>query len=80
MPALMWGRYALAMHPDGDYYCFVDRELRFGTLGHPWEQTLCVFGDQLLAGLEAVFIDLLGLPIRRGGRDVHDARTRSRGQ
>jgi Protein of unknown function (DUF2716) len=70
------GDWTVPFIPDGDYYCFVDRELRFGTLGHPWEQTLCVFGDQLLAGLEAVFIDLLGSPIRRGGRDVRDARSR----
>lgn len=38
--------------PDGDYYIFLTEDLSCGTFGHPWEQTLCVFGEPL--------VDLLG--------------------
>ncbi|MFD0361731.1 DUF2716 domain-containing protein [Nocardia sp. GCM10030253] len=56
--------------PDGDYYIYLTPDFRLGTFGHPWEYTLCVFGDQLLAEVEAQITDLLGAPIRRGGRSV----------
>lgn len=34
--------------PDGDYYAFVTDDLREGTFGHPWEPSLCVFGERLV--------------------------------
>ena len=52
-------------YPDGDYYLYVTGDLRLGTFGHPWEQTLCVFGAALLAEVEAEITDLLGPPLRR---------------
>ncbi|MFE1873477.1 DUF2716 domain-containing protein [Streptomyces sp. NPDC059496] len=54
-----------SVYPDGDYYLYLDPELRFGTLGHPWEHTLCVFGAPLLAEAEAELTVLLGEPVRR---------------
>ena len=30
--------------PDGDYHALITQDLEQGTFGHPWEQTLCVFG------------------------------------
>ncbi|MFJ9811261.1 DUF2716 domain-containing protein [Streptomyces sp. NPDC101158] len=54
--------------PDGDYYLNVHPELRFGTFGHPWEHTLCVWGEDLLAAVEGQFIALLGAPLRRRDR------------
>lgn len=33
------------LFPNGDYTIFVGRDYAFGILGHPWEQSLCVFGD-----------------------------------
>jgi hypothetical protein len=38
--------------PDGDYYIFLAENFGFGLFGHPWEQTLCVFGQDLLTVLE----------------------------
>lgn len=32
------------LFPNGDYTIFVGRDHAFGILGHPWEQSLCVFG------------------------------------
>jgi pimeloyl-ACP methyl ester carboxylesterase len=52
-------------YPDGDYYLYVPRDLRFGTFGHPWEHTLCVFGESLVAHVEEALNKLLGPPVRR---------------
>ncbi len=38
--------------PDGDYYFHVATDLAFGILGHPWQQILTVFGDQLIETFE----------------------------
>ena len=72
------GDWTLPFLPDGDYYIFVDPQWRFGTLGHPWEQTLCVFGDELLRVLAPRLVDALGEPVRRGGKAVRPMPRRSR--
>ncbi|KOX35349.1 hypothetical protein ADK67_01220 [Saccharothrix sp. NRRL B-16348] len=53
------------VYPDGDYFLYVTRDLRLGTFGHPWEHTLCVFGESLVAQVEQPLIALLGRPVRR---------------
>lgn len=67
------GDWTVPFLPNGDYYCFVEPQLQFGTLGHPWEETLCVFGARLSEELESGLTELLGLPIRRGGKVVRQA-------
>ncbi|MYW02911.1 DUF2716 domain-containing protein [Streptomyces sp. SID3343] len=57
-------------YPDGDYHLYVTRDIRLGTFGHPWEDSLCVFGDDLLAHVEDRLTALLGTVLRRGGRNV----------
>ncbi|MGW6980836.1 DUF2716 domain-containing protein [Streptomyces sp. NPDC054932] len=52
-------------YPDGDYYLYLDPDLCFGTFGHPWEGTLCVFGAPLAAVVEGELTGLLGEPVRR---------------
>ncbi|MET9884237.1 DUF2716 domain-containing protein [Streptomyces sp. NPDC006430] len=54
-------------YPNGDYYLHVTHDLRLGTFGHPWEQTLTVWGTSLLPAVEAELTDLLGEPVRRRG-------------
>lgn len=59
---LSWPDMRRPIYPDGDYYIFLATDLRFGTFGHPWEETLCLFGDGLLrTGL----VEELGLPLLR---------------
>lgn len=53
------------VYPNGDYYLYVHPDLRFGTFGHPWEQTLSIWGAGLLASVEAELTGLLGEPLRR---------------
>jgi hypothetical protein len=48
----------------------VTADLRFGSFGHPWEESLCVFGADLLAEVEDDLTALLGTVMRRGGRNV----------
>lgn len=60
--------------PDGDYYSFVSRDLCFGTFGHPWETTLCVWGSDLLKAVAARNDGVLTHLYRRDGRPVDPAR------
>jgi hypothetical protein len=53
-----------AVFPDGDYYLYLTRDLRLGTFGHPWEATVCVFGD-LLTRIDAELTAAIGEPVRR---------------
>jgi Protein of unknown function (DUF2716) len=53
--------------PDGDYYFFLSPELRFGTFGHPWEQTFCVFGRELMDVFDDDTVPWLGPVVRRNG-------------
>ncbi|MFB6615147.1 DUF2716 domain-containing protein [Streptomyces sp. NPDC056367] len=55
----------LGTYPDGDYYLHLTHDLRLGTFGHPWEQTLTVWGPALLNAVEGGLTDLLGEPVRR---------------
>ncbi|WP_328863889.1 DUF2716 domain-containing protein [Streptomyces virginiae] len=59
------GQAERTTYPDGDYYLHVTDDLRLGTFGHPWEQTLTVWGPRLLAAVEEELTELLGEPIRR---------------
>ncbi|GIF67931.1 hypothetical protein Ais01nite_59660 [Asanoa ishikariensis] len=51
--------------PDGDYSIYLAEDFRYGTFGHPWEASLCVFGAELLQLIEADLDEVLGPPIRR---------------
>lgn len=52
--------------PDGDYYIFLTEDLDTGTFGHPWEQSLCVFGSRLVDALAPTLEEWLPV-LRRGG-------------
>jgi len=51
----------------GDYFIFLAEDLRFGTFGHPWEHSLCVFGTELLEAVEEDVHELLQRILRRNG-------------
>ena len=63
---MCWPDMRQPVFPDGDYSIFLATDLRLGTFGHPWEETLCVFGQPLL---DSGVVEDLALPIvRRDGR------------
>lgn len=41
-------QWKIPVFPDGDYFIFLSQDFQNGTFGHPWEQTICVFGEKLL--------------------------------
>ena len=65
-----WSQWEIPIYPDGDYYIFLEQNLSFGTFGHPWEHSLCVFGRPLLQLFEPTSVSWLGPVIRRDGRAV----------
>jgi hypothetical protein len=55
--------WRITVAPDGDYYAHMTQDLRWGTFGHPWQQTLTIWGDDLI---ESLGTDLLAwLPRNR---------------
>lgn len=53
--------------PDGDYSIFLSQDFTFGTFGHPWERTLCVFGADLVSAIPSDLIDSLRIKRRGDG-------------
>lgn len=57
------GRWRVEPFPNGDYHIVLTEDLRQGTFGHPWEQTFCVFGRDLVPRLAPSLADWL--PVTR---------------
>lgn len=68
--------WPLSPYPNGDYSIYLAEDCSFGSFGHPWEQTVCVFGEMLLATVAASLDELLGLPVRGEGRATDSASAR----
>ena len=50
-------------YPDGDYYFFVQRDLKWGYLGHPWRREIWLFGAPLIGALSPK-LEELGFPVK----------------
>lgn len=61
--------WRVPVFPNGDYYIFLTDDMANGTFGHPWEQTLCVFGQALLDNVEPALTAWLPVS-RRDGRNL----------
>jgi hypothetical protein len=53
--------------PDGVYTLFLAADARFGIFGHPWEMTVCVFGQELLDAFGPDLPELFRKLVRRDG-------------
>ena len=53
--------------PAGDYSIFLANGSREGLFGHPWESTICVFGDGLLTQVLRNLPRVFGRVLRRDG-------------
>ena len=60
--------WPVSVFPRGDYHLFLAADFSYGTLGHPWERTLCVFGDKLLPAVEKHADGILTNQLRRDGQ------------
>ena len=56
--------------PNGDYYLFLEPNHSFGVLGHPWEKTMCIFGESLLEAIECNRPKVFDRVLRVGGKVV----------
>jgi hypothetical protein len=46
-----FGEWPVPVLPNGDYYIFFKESLVWGVFGHPWEKTMCFWGDDVLTCL-----------------------------
>lgn len=69
-PDVTW---PIEIYPDGDYYIWLAEDFRYGTFGHPWEPSLCVFGEELLTAVAESGDEALGRVLRRSGLPTHVA-------
>ena len=69
-PLLFDGGWAIPTFPNGDYCIFLSEDMNDGWFGHPWEETICVFGQRAIANLESKRPRLFSSPIRRNGRSI----------
>lgn len=65
-----WG---VGVLPHGDYTVFLTPDLRNGLFGHPWEGSVCVFGEQLVRLVKASPPALFARITRRDGMAVPGA-------
>jgi hypothetical protein len=56
----------ISFYPDGDYYLFLKSDFSFGYLGHPWEHSITIFGEELVQQFIKHKPKILGGIIRRG--------------
>lgn len=60
--------WAVPVLPNGDYYIFLGPDFSFGTFGHPWESSICIFGKPMLAAFERFRPKIFTRLLRRDGR------------
>jgi hypothetical protein len=61
--------WPVPVYPDGDYFAFLVPDLTAGAFGHPWEKTLCVFGDPFVDSLARTLSTWLP-PKRANGQPI----------
>jgi hypothetical protein len=59
--------------PNGDYAIFLATDYRFGIFGHPWEQTICIFGEPLLSRLLRLGPKLFTILLREDGKSANES-------
>lgn len=59
-----YGEWPIPVVPNGDYYNFLECNFEWGIIGHPWEQTMCLFGERLLAAVASTKPALFRIPVR----------------
>jgi Protein of unknown function (DUF2716) len=67
LQAVTDGTWPVTPFPNGDYYIFLTEDMTSGTFGHPWEQTVCVFGAALVDALVPSLETWLPVLRREGG-------------
>jgi hypothetical protein len=69
-PRRFSGKWKIPAMPDGDYSIFLSEDMRNGWFAHPWEETICIFGERAIASLEVELPVIFSVPIRKDGRST----------
>ena len=59
-----------SLYPYGEYPIAISEDFQYGSFGHPWERTLCLFGSDLLDCVADELTTHLPTIVRRGGQPV----------
>ncbi|WP_411334578.1 DUF2716 domain-containing protein [Metabacillus indicus] len=65
-PKTECNEWLVPVFPDGDYYFFLQENLDWGILGHPWEKSITIFGTDLLKAFKNVSPSLFWKVLRKG--------------
>ncbi|NEW06855.1 DUF2716 domain-containing protein [Paenibacillus sp. SYP-B3998] len=57
----------ISFYPDGDYYLFIKTDFSLGFLGHPWEHSFTIFGEELIGQFSRHKPQIIDGIIRRSG-------------
>jgi len=57
--------FKIPILPDGDYYIYLTKNIKTGLFGHPWERTICIFGEGLIKSLKKNPPDMLNKVVRK---------------
>lgn len=49
-----YNAYYPSFYPDGDYHFFVEENLEYGLLGHPWRLEIWIFGNRLIPNIDKI--------------------------
>ncbi len=44
--------WIIPVFPNGDYYFFIQKDFKWGYLGHPWEKSITIFGKELIESFD----------------------------
>jgi hypothetical protein len=58
--------WTIPIFPNGDFYFFIQKDFNWGFLGHPWEQTITVFGQEFIQALEKNSPRMFNSILRKG--------------
>jgi hypothetical protein len=61
-------------YPNGDYIITLSKDFSWGTLGHPWEQSICIFGSKLIDAVLSKRPKLFDKVIRQNGLPAREVK------
>ena len=61
-----FGEWTVPIVPNGDYYFFIQKDFKWGLLGHPWEKSITIFGETLINAFNNQHSKVLRSVLRKG--------------
>ncbi|MFD0048180.1 DUF2716 domain-containing protein [Actinomycetes bacterium NPDC127524] len=61
-----FGEWNIPIFPNGDYYFFIQKDFKWGFLGHPWEKSITIFGKDLIEAFDKLKPRMFRKNLRQG--------------